>query len=164
MSALPPLIGQPYRLLVLACSASKIEQAAQRTTHAAALYDGPGWRTYRRWRRDNPVGALRLNVLALSAEYGLIDAYCSTIKTYDRKLTADRIPELVSADARADLAEQLDEYRIEDVLLFGGALYADLFEQLMPVDHYWRRAGEGEGIGYQLAELREWLGGNGAAG
>jgi hypothetical protein len=74
----------PHRLLVLACTATKRPDLGQ--LPALQRYDGPSFRTVRRWRMLNPCEAERLDVLILSARLGLITAD-APIEDYDQRMT-----------------------------------------------------------------------------
>lgn len=146
------------KLLVMSCSQSKVATRHHQLP-ADSLYDGPGWRVLRRWRREHPIRSMNLPVLVLSAEYGLIPAQ-RMIEPYNRKMDPERAAELgYLQHYRTELLEPLlvDE---PDVLLYGGKLYADCFGHYMPEDYVWRATSDGaRGIGDMLGELKTWLGG-----
>lgn len=153
------------RLLIMACSGAKTRQAGH-SAPAIALYDGPTWRTLRAWVRRHPVQRFDLDVLALSAQYGLINAQ-TYIQSYDRILTAARVVELDTPESRRLLVRHLeacahvpDHRLISRPLFVGGALYAALLDRLMPGWSSYDHAAAGApnaGIGYQLEGLSRWL-------
>lgn len=65
------------QVLVVACSKAKKEQLAP----AIEMYDGPVFRSLRKWQPN-------IDVLVLSAKYGAIPAH-QVIETYDLKMTED---------------------------------------------------------------------------
>jgi hypothetical protein len=79
------------RLLILSCSQRKRSDPG--LLPAIKRYDGPAFRVLRRFLREQPVGAKRLDVFVLSATYGLIPAECS-IAEYDQMMTSQRAAEL----------------------------------------------------------------------
>ncbi len=146
------------RLLIMSCSQAKVATLRDRLP-ARDLYDGPGWRCYRAWRRRKPVGAALLPVLVLSAEHGLIEAR-ELVEPYDRRLDAARADELAACErSRALLAEALAGD--PELFLFGGRAYAELLGRLMPGTYVWLASCDqrSRGIGDQLRALREWLDG-----
>ncbi len=74
----------PHRLLILACTATKRPDLGP--LPALQRYDGPSFRTVRRWRTLNPCDAERLDILILSARLGLITAD-APIEDYDQRMT-----------------------------------------------------------------------------
>jgi hypothetical protein len=74
----------PHRLLVLACTATKRHDRGP--LPALQRYDGPSFRTLRRWRMLHPGNAEQLDVLILSARMGLITAD-TPIEGYDQRMT-----------------------------------------------------------------------------
>lgn len=140
-------------LLVMACSATKTD-----AEWAAAfdLYDGPTWRTLRAFERDNPAGLLGVDVLALSAEYGLIDAGV-VVRNYDRRMTRDRAAEL-----RTSTWHTLRAYAAggaADVFVLAGTDYMPALElglvELRGVGATVTVAAGG--IGQKMAALKAWL-------
>lgn len=75
------------RLLILACSQRKRPDPG--LLPAIERYDGPSFRVLRKFQREFPTGAGKLDVYVLSAEYGLISAD-KPIADYDRKMTLGR--------------------------------------------------------------------------
>lgn len=82
--------GYPHTLLLMACSATKIETA--KPVPAIELYDGPLWQTLRKYRPEDR-GAL--TVCVLSGKYGFINAL-SPIAPYESRLTEQRAAYLMS--------------------------------------------------------------------
>jgi hypothetical protein len=85
---------QPRRLLLLACTATK--RADPHPIPAIERYDGPSFRTLRKWRAANPAAAAHLDVLILSARLGLITAGV-LIGDYNQRMTRVRAAELRKA-------------------------------------------------------------------
>lgn len=83
--------GKEYRLLVISCT----EKKAKTEGEIAAIhrYDGLTFQILRKYLRENPVESSSLEVLVLSAEFGLISAQ-QPIPYYDRLMTKDRANEL----------------------------------------------------------------------
>jgi hypothetical protein len=73
-----------HRLLILAFTATKRHELG--LLPALRRYDGPSFRTVRRWRMLNPRDAERLDILIISARLGLITAD-TPIKDYDQRMT-----------------------------------------------------------------------------
>jgi Family of unknown function (DUF6884) len=88
----------PHRLLVLACTATKRPDLSP--LPALQRYDGPSFRTLRRWRTLNPHDAERLDVLILSARLGLIAAD-ALIEDYDQRMTQQQAVALQPAVSAA---------------------------------------------------------------
>lgn len=79
------------RLLLMACSRRKRPDSGPMP--AIDRYDGPAFRVVRRYLRQSPTGASKLDVQILSAAYGLIPSTHSIVD-YDRKMTPARAAEL----------------------------------------------------------------------
>lgn len=76
------------RLLILACSASKVPHEA--LLPAWRRYAGPSYRTLRRWLREAPAQlGVDLDLAILSARYGLI-AWDQPIPAYDERMDCQR--------------------------------------------------------------------------
>jgi len=88
------LLHQPRRLLLLACTATK--RADRHPIPAIERYDGPSFRTLRKWRAANAAAAAYLDVLILSARFGLIAAD-ALINDYNQQMTCARAAELHEA-------------------------------------------------------------------
>jgi hypothetical protein len=77
----------PRRLLILACTATK--RRDQNPMPALRRYDGPSFRTVRKWQTINPNDAQQMDILILSAKLGLIAAD-TPIEDYDQRMTPER--------------------------------------------------------------------------
>ena len=77
----------PRRLLILACTATK--RRDQNPIPALLRYDGPSFRTLRKWQTANAADAERMDLLILSAKLGLIAAD-TEIEDYDQRMTPER--------------------------------------------------------------------------
>lgn len=133
----------PPRLLVLACSATKRPDDA---LPAVDRYDGPAFRTVRKYLRTDPVDAPDLWIL--SAEHGLIHG-STHILPYDRRMTPAR-----ADDLRERVEPALDALAAgRPACLALGRLYHRAAGGAAM--HATRTAG---GQGTQLAALRRWLG------
>ena len=82
---------QPRRLILLACTATK--RSEPDLLPAIERYDGPSFRTLRKWQAANPVEAQHLDVLILSARLGLIGAD-TLISNYNLRMNPARAVEL----------------------------------------------------------------------
>src|SRR5262245_57068777 len=91
------------RLLILACSATKRPDPDR--LPALERYDGPAFRTLRAFLRNDPDRASTLDLLILSAEFGLI-AGDTPIPVYNRCMTSSRALWLRS-QVRSRLMQQL---------------------------------------------------------
>jgi len=88
----------PQRLLLLACTATKRPDLGP--LPALQRYDGPSFRTLRKWRTLNPRDAERLDVLILSARLGLINV-AAPIEHYDQRMTRQQAVALQPAVSAA---------------------------------------------------------------
>jgi hypothetical protein len=79
------------RLIILACSARK--KGGPEPVPAIERYDGPMWQILRNFMRDEPLFAECTDILALSAEFGLITSN-DLIPLYERKMAPSRAVEL----------------------------------------------------------------------
>src|SRR5918911_2047366 len=91
------------RLLMLGCSATKRPETG--LLPAILRYDGPAVRTLRRWQRDHTDHTDTVDLLILSAQFGLIFGD-TPIPFYDRRMTASRALWLRS-QVRSRLVRQL---------------------------------------------------------
>lgn len=159
------------RLLVMACSATKTRQVDGFPVPPLNYYDGPVWRTFRKWHSDNreEMESGALSVYALSAYYGLVHV-TRPIEPYDCKMTNAEAARLISygdstgtvgANAYLELERLLCDWETPNVLFVGGSLYASVFAAWMAQaqpDIFWRATCDGaRGIGDMLGELRLWL-------
>src|SRR5689334_19328755 len=109
----------PKRCLIMSCSKRKRPDPTPQP--AMERYDGTCFRVLRRFLRDHPEEASDLDVLVLSAEYGLIPADCA-IDVYDRRMTIERARELNSA-VLASLVRSMRKQCYEEVFVVLGSKY-----------------------------------------
>jgi Family of unknown function (DUF6884) len=88
----------PQCLLLLACTATKRPDPSP--LPALQRYDGPSFRTLRKWRTVYPGGAKQLDILILSARLGLIAAD-ALIENYDQRMTQQQAVALQPAVSAA---------------------------------------------------------------
>jgi hypothetical protein len=142
------------RLLVLACSATKRHDTG--LLPALDRYDGPSYRTLRRFLEDHPAQRDALAVLILSAEFGLISGD-TTLPDYDRRMDAARATELRPSVGQV-LARSLAERSAVATFVSLGRDYAPA---LVITDDVRSRLGTltvaAGGIGTRLGQLRRWL-------
>jgi Family of unknown function (DUF6884) len=142
------------RLLILGCSQRKCPNPEP--LPALERYDGPAFRVLRKFLRDSPGEAQLVDILVLSAEFGLLSAH-QAIPNYDRRMTPQRASELRT--------QVLDD--LKHILATGNA--QRLFISA-PKDYLHALAGyehviaDGLSItismgtqGRKLSELRDWL-------
>ena len=138
------------RGLLMACSDRKVPRDE---CAAGEMYDGVMWRVWRNWCKGNPVDRPRL--LILSAEYGLLGSQ-EIIRTYNRKMTPDRISEIMPT-IDANMFRGLRE-----LYICAGELYAAPI--LLALDPVRQDAFRGNviwtqmPIGKMMHALKEWLG------
>ncbi|MCS7272596.1 MAG: hypothetical protein NZ550_00415 [Fimbriimonadales bacterium] len=148
-------MSETKRLLVLACSARKRKDAE--LLPAIERYDGIFYRVLRRWWQHAPASERRiLDILILSAEFGLIEAQ-TLIPYYDRKMTPKRADEL-APKLIATLQKRAQTVDYQEVLLAMGSVYLRALtpvEQWLPHSILLKRTSGG--IGTQAAQLRAWL-------
>ena len=142
------------RLLILACSATKRHDAG--LLPALDRYDGPSYRTLRRFLADQPAQRNALDVLILSAESGLIGG-TTPIPDYDRRMDPVRAAELRLSVVDV-LAVHLDEQRYEATFVSLGRDYAPALEITDDVrPNLGVLTVASGGIGMRLGQLRRWL-------
>ena len=142
------------RLLILACSATKRHDPG--LLPAIERYDGPSYRTLRRYLAGDPARRDALDLLVLSAEFGLIRGE-RLIPTYDHRMDTQRAISLRPSVA-STLHSQLAERVYEATFVSLGADYLPalrLPEELRPKLGALTFASGG--IGARLGQLRHWL-------
>lgn len=142
----------PRLLLILACSGRKRHDTD--TLPALERYEGVNYHVLRKAQREGRVPQA-LDVLILSAEYGILDA-ADQIPHYDRLMTPARARELQSEVAHA-LALRLAQTEYEEIFISVGKTYRIALEtatRLLTHPHVTYAHG---GIGEQMAELKHWL-------
>ncbi|MEN9936071.1 MAG: hypothetical protein RLZZ387_2650 [Chloroflexota bacterium] len=142
------------RLLILACSATKRHDVG--LLPALDRYDGPSYRTLRRFLTHHPEKRDALAVLILSAEFGLIGDD-TLVPDYDRRMDAARATELRPSIADA-LTAQLNGRHYGATFVSLGRDYA---AALVITDEVRSWLGNltvaSGGIGTRLGQLRRWL-------
>ena len=142
------------RLLILSCSQRK--HSTQGLLPALQRYDGPAYRVMNKFTRVHPSEARLLDVYILSAEFGLISAG-EPIPNYDRRMTPQRVKELQS-HILPELKRILSGRQYDELFISMGKAYRQVlvgYESLIPANlNVIISTG---GIGYKLAELRNWL-------
>ena len=142
------------RLLILGCSATKRPDAE--LLPAILRYDGPAVRTLRRWQRDHPDQTGTLDLLFLSAQFGLIGGD-TPIPFYDHRMTASRAVWLRS-QVRSRLVRQLATRAYTSTFINLGT---DYLPALPPDPDSMPRLGQVcyaiGGIGARLGQLKRWL-------
>lgn len=138
------------RLLIMSCSQKKRAGPAR----AVDLYDGPAYKVLRR-------SAMRVPVLVLSAEHGLI-AGGTALRYYDRKMDERRAAKFCTkkrAAAAAKLAGQVAG-KPDEIFCYGGALYRRVIRYYAAAGAFGARPSitysDGR-IGEQLHQLKEFL-------
>lgn len=136
-------------LLILACSATK--RPEPHPMPAIERYDGPFYRVLRKALRERDGLAERLDVWALSAEFGLISAE-TPIPDYDRRMDMRRGEELRRPVAQA--LNQIAALNTHDrAFVSVGAVYRYALTGPLPWPVTWAHGG----IGEQLGQLKRWL-------
>lgn len=146
-------------LLILGCSQRKQAGALM---PAWQRYDGPIWQSLRLRLDELPdaarafsgTGADQLDILAISARFGLISAW-QPIPDYDQRLDGRRKAMLRRRGLPNVLAPIVD--RADEIGVIAGALYRDLLAGMHPAIAEACRDTGGEGIGEQRARLGCWL-------
>jgi hypothetical protein len=142
------------RLLVMACSARKFQSPEM--LPAIERYDGILFRVLKRWMHRNDSYPTWLDIVILSAEYGLISPEIP-IPYYDRKMDRARAIEL-APNVVAQLAQRTLAEPYKEVFLALGRLYRRAVEPI----HTWlpsetRLIVPSGGIGAIASQLKKWL-------
>ncbi len=146
-------LNDTARLLVMACSATKRPDAG--LLNAFERYDGPSFKTVRKWRATYGDEARRLDILIVSAKYGLLRAFQSEIADYDQRMTSDRARELMP-DVANRLTSELAHKPYSSMLVHLGQDYLPaLGAGLLPVPL--AVSFTAGGIGERLGQLKRWL-------
>ena len=142
------------RLLILACSATKRHDPG--LLPAIDRYDGPSYRTLRRFLADYPEKRDALDILILSAEFGLIRGD-TLVPNYDRRMDAARATELRPSVAEV-LQTSLHARRYDATFVSLGRDYAPTLVIADEVrSHLGSLTVASGGIGTRLGQLRRWL-------
>lgn len=139
-------------LLIVSCSQRKRSDAG--LLPAIERYDGGQFRVLRKARRDG-YWAQNLDVLILSAKYGLIEAYTS-IANYEQRMNSKRASEL-----KEQVTQALNKYSRQSIY---SEVYVNLgqdyclaiekIEELFKNSRVIRANGR---IGERLKSLKNWL-------
>lgn len=147
----------PRRLLVMACTATKRDDHL--LLPAGERYDGPSFRLLRRWQREHPEAAARLDVYILSAAFGFISAD-QLIPDYNQRLTPAGAARLHD-EVLCGVCSVVTRATFSGAYLSAGHLYRSTFGCLSPSDVFapvpLTLPPPGLGIGGQLAALKRWL-------
>lgn len=142
---------------MLSCSARK--RSASGPVAALDLYDGVHFKVLRKAIREDACRP-NVDVLILSARYGLIDA-SSLIESYDQRMTASRSEEMRPQVSR-ELAEHVGCRDYLEIFLNLGKTYLQAVtgwdSQLAGDVRVVQASGS---IGQRAAQLRCWLRGEG---
>lgn len=139
------------RLLLLACSATK--KKSRRLLPAIDRYDGPAFRTLRKYWREGGKTPYPKDVYILSAKFGLIRG-TKKIPYYNQMMNGRR----ASAIARG-AGSTLKSVIKRRAFTQGLAVMGSRYRQALRLESFWPFITAKGGIGYQLGTLREWLGG-----
>lgn len=138
------------RLLIQACSGRKA--ATIEPLPAIELYDGVAFRVIKKFLRENPNAGDDLEILILSAEYGLISSE-SRILTYDRRMDCERAKSL-KTQIKTVYNKKLSESRFERVFVNVGSAYLPALREIsIPVGATFASGG----IGFRNSQLKSWL-------
>ena len=139
------------RLLMLGCSERKVGTCGR--LPAFQRYDGPAYRVYRKFLRDDRDADSAVDLYILSAKYGLISGDI-LIPDYDRQMTPERAEQLKPAVERSlDLVFTLHRY--DEIFVAMGKVYRDALMDFLPSDG---RVIVAEGrIGEKSSALYPWL-------
>lgn len=145
-------------LLIISCSQRKVKSSG--LIPAIDLYDGPTYRTLRKFWPDGH-SPLNLDVVIISAKYGLLRCQ-QLIESYDQRMTAERADELrpkVQAELKALIQDKrecpfsLGAY--DQVLINLGKTYMQTLEGFQ-----WGLLSTLEasgGIGQKTSQMKAWL-------
>jgi len=137
--------GKRY-LLILPCSKRKRNVA---TAPAIDLYDGPFYQILRKQKPSN------LDVLILSAKYGLIEAD-RIITNYDQKMTTQRALELFG-NVRRELDKAITKCQYKHILVNLGRTYMKAFCACDDVLDQCNASYATGRIGERMHQLKGWL-------
>jgi cytoplasmic iron level regulating protein YaaA (DUF328/UPF0246 family) len=139
------------RLLILACSQRKRRDAG--LLPAVARYDGGSYRVLRKAKRDG-LWPENLDVLILSAKYGLIEASTS-IADYEQRMTQQRAKELKTQVT--DVLRVYAQKNYDEVYVDVGQDYWPAIEELADVFGDFSVIYAQGRIGQRLGSLKNWI-------
>ncbi len=144
---------QPRKLLLIACSSRK--RRDQGLLPALERYDGVNYRVIKKLMREGRFPK-NVDVLILSAKYGLIDAK-TPIPYYDRRMERVRAAELRDQVSQ-HLERALRQYPYTEIFVNLGKVYLDALGESGQsiLGRRGVRYAEG-GIGRKMKEMRAWL-------
>jgi hypothetical protein len=134
-------------LLILSCSQSKRPDAG--LMPAYERYDGPAYKVFRCWERQNPYWETALSIWILSGKYGLISSDVQ-IADYDQRMTeafATRLRSGLTAALRCITPPRR-------CFISLGATYRLALPDTLPFPAQMAQGG----IGQRLTQLKAWLG------
>lgn len=147
----------PRRLLVMACTATKRSDPS--LLPAGERYHGPSFRLLRRWQREHPAAAARLDVYILSAAFGFISAD-QLIPDYNQRLTPTGAARLHN-EVLCGVGSVVTRTTFTGAYLSAGRRYRSIFGCSSPGAVFapvpLALPPPGLGIGGQLAALKAWL-------
>ena len=146
-------------LLIISCSQRKVR--APGLIPAIDLYDGPTYRTLRKFWPDGH-SPLNLDVVIISAKYGLLRCQ-QLIENYDQRMTMERAEELrpkVQARLRALIQDKREGFPFslgayDQVFINLGKTYMQTLEGF-----HWGLLSTLEasgGIGQKTSQMKAWL-------
>lgn len=145
------------RCLLMTCS--KAKSTSSNLLPAIERYDGPYFRVLRRFFREVPFGKDCLNVLVLSARYGLISGDC-LIPNYDRVMTPARAEEL-RPQVLDSLRNQFAKDKWTEIFVLMSAKYREAIkgiEDNLPSKILVVYAEGAQGV--KARQLKDWLHGS----
>ncbi|HKP53628.1 MAG TPA: hypothetical protein VJ183_13375 [Chloroflexia bacterium] len=142
-----------HRLLILGCSARK--KGGPEPIPAIERYDGPMWKILRNFAQSEPLLLRGIDILALSAEFGLITG-SNLIPLYERKMTPERAVELRPCVVQR-LQESLSAEHTDICLAFSKQYTQAIagWEPLIPSNARLTRTDGPAGV--KLAQFKAWL-------
>ena len=140
----------PKKLLIVGCSQKKKDFV--NLTPAIELYDGP---TFRMLRKYKPIYYNGVDVMIISAKYGLMN-HNHLIYNYDQRLTKEQVP-LLKMKTKERLSKQLQESNYNEIMLSMGKDYLQLFDGIEKFKPKYKiKIAKGK-IGEKLHHTKRWL-------
>ena len=141
-----PVSGPQKKLLLISCSATKKNLINK---PALQVYDGPSYKILRKYNPPN------LDILILSAKYGLIDAD-QKISTYEQKMT-ESIAKHMQAYTTVKLTEILNTNEYNEIHVNLGKTYIMAIDFENPMFKDFNIYFNNGPIGVRLHNLKTWL-------